>query len=289
MYYALPTWHNRTDWPSPLHTGPCKPEEKKDWPKQRYLMWAPPKSRNIIRGGEKKSRIFYGQGREVSPLGCDREQKWKFWPTQKGSKQWFWTKKGVMVQTKSQQVDRKGRGSTLTVSLTVKYPFFTPPLRGWHLYLPITSSPLSTWQKTSLFGSGGGARQPVRLSCLHCLWNVSRAWIFYENLSLLWHNIMSLKIDPPLFAQPLSDLTYTGEGDVVALRLASWNCCHACKRGRRLEMEQVERETLEFIVENVHAAYQYYGESLAQAHLCIRKYNFWRWYLTPGSLEIIII
>ena len=55
----------------------------------------------------------------------------------------------------------------------------------------------------------------------------------------------------------MSDLTYTEAGDVVALHLASWNCCHASKRGRRLEMEQVERETLEFIVENVHAAYQY--------------------------------
>ena len=32
--------------------------------------------------------------------------------------------------------------------------------------LKVTSSPLSTWQKTSLLGRGGGARQPVRLSCL---------------------------------------------------------------------------------------------------------------------------
>ena len=195
LYHVLcPTWRNRTDWPSPLHTGPCKPEGKKGWPKQRYLIWAPPKSRNIIRGGVKKSWIFYSQadckGRGVSPLGPDRQQMWKFWPAIKGSTVILDEKMCIGAQ-KSRKVDRKGRGSTLTVSLTVKYSFFTPPLRGWHLYLPITSSPLSTWQKTSLLGRGGGARQPVRLSCLHCLWNVFRAWIFFENLSLLWDDIMS--------------------------------------------------------------------------------------------------
>ena len=162
-------------------------------------------------------------------------------------------------------------------------------IRGWHLCLPITSSPLSTWQKTSLFGRGGGARQPVRLSCLHCLWNIFRAWIPCENLSVLWQNVLSLKLDPPFSAQPclcfslmsfyaswLSDLTYTEADDVVALRLGLWNCCHACKRGRHLEMEQVEKETVEFIVENVYAVYHYYGESLAQAHIYIRNYKFWR-------------
>ena len=87
---------------------------------------------------------------------------------------------------------------------------------------------------------------------------------------------LSLKLDPPFSAQPclcfslmsfyaswLSDLTYTEADDVVALRLGLWNCCHACKRGLHLEMEQVEKETVEFIVENVHAVCHYYGESLA--------------------------
>ena len=27
----------------------------------------------------------------VSPLGLDRKQMWKFWPTKKGLKQCFWT------------------------------------------------------------------------------------------------------------------------------------------------------------------------------------------------------
>ena len=128
------------------------------------------------------------------------------------------------------------------------------------------------------------------LSCLDFLWKLVS--------SLTWYHV--IKIDPLLFAQPLSDLTYTEAGDVVALHLASSNCCHACKRGRRLCRDWASwkgnagiycREcpcSLSILWKvscsgsPLHQKLQFL--KIISYFRLLRNYNHLRWYLTPSPL-----
>ena len=85
---------------------------------------------HILGRSSKKNGLFTvrltvrGWG-EVSPLGPDRKQMWKFWPNFPYYKMVEYKSKYVnLFWKKSQRSDHKRGGSTLTVSLTVKIPSF---------------------------------------------------------------------------------------------------------------------------------------------------------------------